>query len=420
MSSSESPESSKNSSDMARRLFPGWYVVASVFMVLSATSGLIFYGLAVYLDALTDEQGFSTTSVSLATSMFFVVGGVSGRVIAPLIERHDIRLVIGAGGLVSTLSLYLIGSVTSIVALYAVYLLMAIGFALVGLIPSTTLVTRWFHERRAFALAVASTGLSFGGLSYTIFASWLIDDRGLADAAPFLAGLFLVSVAIAMPGLWPWPATRGLTPFGEPPATDGPPEGIDYDTAISTRFFRIIVVGFILAMGAQVGALSQIAKLGTERIDRPAGALAVSAIALGSVFGRLAGGAVADRLPLMRFTVVLAIGQGTTLAGIAFADSRLSLAIVAFLFGTTVGNLLMLQPLLIASAFGILAYPRIFAIQQLLVTAGVAGGPLLLGFLRDQSSYRVSYLVAGGLSMLAAGVAAASGIRHPTPETVLD
>ena len=73
----ESPESSKNSSDMARRLFPGWYVVAPVFIVLSATSGLDFYGLAVYLDALTDEQGFSTTSVSLATSMFFVVGGVS-------------------------------------------------------------------------------------------------------------------------------------------------------------------------------------------------------------------------------------------------------------------------------------------------------------------------------------------------------
>ena len=64
-------------------------------------------------------------------------------------------------------------------ALYVVYVVMAIGFALVGLIPGTTLVTRWFHERRAFALAVASTGLSFGGLTYTIFASWLIDDRGL-------------------------------------------------------------------------------------------------------------------------------------------------------------------------------------------------------------------------------------------------
>ena len=403
---------------MAARLFPGWYVVGAVFLVLSATSGLIFYGLAIYLDALTDEQSFSTTNVSLATSVFFVVSGVAGRVIAPLIERHDIRIAMAAGGLLATVSLYLLGEVTSIVALYAVYVAMAIGFALVGLLPGTTLVTRWFHERRAFALAVASTGLSFGGLTYTIFASWLIDDRGLADAAPILSAVFFVSILVAFPGLWPSPASRGVAPFGEPPEHDGSADGLDYETAVATRFFRIVVVLFILAMGAQVGALSQIAKLGTERIDRPAGALAVSAIALGSVIGRLAGGAVADRLPLMRFTVALAIGQGVTLAGIAFADSRITLTIVAFVFGTTVGNLLMLQPLVIASAFGIGAYPRIFAIQQLLVTIGVAGGPLLLGFLRDQSSYRTSYLVAGALSVVAAGIAAASGIRHPTPATV--
>ena len=405
---------------MAIRPFPGWYVVAAVFLVLSATSGLIFYGLAIYLDALTDEQAFSTTSVSLATSVFFVVSGVAGRVIAPLIERHDIRIVMATGGALATASLYALGEVTSITALYGVYIAMAIGFALVGLLPGTTLVTRWFHERRALALAVASTGLSFGGLTYTIFASWLIDDRGLSDAAPILAGLFFVSVLVAMPGLWPSPATRGLRPLGELPTEGGAPDGLDYQTAIGTRFFRIIVVGFILAMGAQVGALSQIANLGTERIDRPAGALAVSAIALGSVLGRLAGGAVADRLPLMRFTIVLAIAQGTTLVGIAVADSRVALTIVAFLFGTTVGNLLMLQPLVVASAFGISAYPRIFAIQQLLVTIGVAGGPLLLGFRRDQSSYRVSYVVAGGLSVVAAAALSTSGVRHPTPTTVID
>ena len=75
---------------------------------------------------------------------------------------------------------------------------------------------------------------------------------------------------------------------------------------------------------------------------------------------------------------------------------------------------------MVASAFGITAYPRIFAIQQLLVTIGVAGGPLLLGFLRDQSSYRVSYVVAGGLSVIAAAVLTTSGVRHPTPTTVRD
>ena len=48
---------------MAARIFPGWWVVAAVFIVLSAASGLIFYGLAVYLDALTDEQPFSRCSL---------------------------------------------------------------------------------------------------------------------------------------------------------------------------------------------------------------------------------------------------------------------------------------------------------------------------------------------------------------------
>ncbi|MEM8707384.1 MAG: MFS transporter [Actinomycetota bacterium] len=404
---------------MTRRVFPGWWVVAAVFLILSTTSGLIFYGLAVYLDALTDEQAFSTTSVSLATSVFFVIGGVMGRVIAPVIEARDIRLVIGTGGVLGGVSLTLLGSVDSVAELYGVYVVMAVGFAMAGLLPGTTLVTRWFHGRRALALAVASTGLSVGGLTYTQLAAWLIDDRGLSDAAPILGVVYVVSIAVALPWLVPSPAHRGLEPEGATDAATVDTDGIDYDTAIRSRFFVIVLAGFVLAMGAQVGGLSQIANLGSERIDSSTGALAVSAIAVGSVIGRLVGGSFADRLPLMTFTIVLAVVQGVTLAGVAFADSRVAIVIVAFCFGTTIGNLLMLQPLIIASAFGVAAYPRIFAFQQLVITAGVAGGPLLLGALRDASSYRASYLVAASLSFVAAMIMAASGTRRPTPATVL-
>ncbi|MDP7383116.1 MAG: hypothetical protein QF382_03480, partial [Acidimicrobiales bacterium] len=142
-------------------------------------------------------------------------------------------------------------------------------------------------------------------------------------------------------------------------------------------------------------------------------------IAVGSATGRLVGGFIADRLPLVTFTIVLAFVQGITLIGIAFADGRIALVVVAFCFGTTIGNLLMLQPLLIASAFGVTAYPRIFASQQLIITVGIAGGPLLLGALHDASSYRASYVVSGLLSMAAAAVMAASGTRRPSPASVV-
>lgn len=427
MSSSASPACSRSWCDpsprrrpLVTRPFAGWVVVSAVFVQLMTSSGLAFYGLAIYLDALTDEQAFSTTSVSLATSMFFVVSGVVGQLVARLLERHDVRLIVAAGGVVSSISLYLLGAVTSVTQLYAVYVLFAIGFALVGLIPATTLVTRWFQVRRATALSVASTGLSVGAFTLSAPASALIDDRGLADAAPVLALVYLVLTALVVPWLWPSPAQRGLYPDGRAPLPAATPiaEGIPYGQAIRTRFFAVLAAAFVLAMGAQVGGLSQIANLGSERVDRAAGAAAITALALGSVIGRLVGGVLADRLPLIRLAAVLSIGQGLALVGIGFADTRTNLIVIAFVFGTTVGNLLMLQPLITAAGFGVLAYPRIFALLSLIVTAGVAGGPFLLGFLRDQSSYQTSYLVAGALSFGAAAVFTATGVPRPTPETV--
>ena len=209
---------STTTSVTTNKRFAGWWVVGSVFVLFVANSGLTFYGLAIYLDALTDEQDFSTTSVSLATSMFFVVSGITGRLIASLIETHDIRWVIGAGAAISSGSLFALGSVDTIPKLYVVYAIFAIGFALCGIVPGTTLITRWFHTRRSVALSIASTGLSVGGLTLTKVASSLIDTRGLDNAAPILAVVLLLLVAITLPTMWPSPESRGTVPDGGTPA----------------------------------------------------------------------------------------------------------------------------------------------------------------------------------------------------------
>ena len=80
------------------------------------------------------------------------------------------------------------------------------------------------------------------------------------------------------------------------------------------------------------------------------------------------------------------------------------------LLGITVGNILMLQPLLIAERFGVRDYPRLFSRSQFVSTIGVAGGPLLLGVLHDRAGgYATSYVVAavcagaGALVMWVAG-----------------
>ena len=390
-------------------------MVAGCFVVLTVTSGLGFYGLAVYLNAFSRERGWPVASISLATTLFFVVGGVLGLTIARIIARRDVRVVIVAGGVVGGVALAVLGRVDERWQLYLVYAVFAVGFAGAGLVPATTVVTRWYHQRRSVALSVASTGLSVGGILITPFAKWLIDREGLESATPILAIVWVVGIVpVALWLVRPDPGVLGWMPDGDRVSLTEPvaaATGVRFDDAVRTRFYVAVTVGYLLVLGSQVGAIQQLVKLVEERTDPDTAAVATIALAGMSVVARLAGGRIVPRLPMAGFTCGLAATQAVAMVADRLrrrAPSRLFAAIL--LFGATVGNILMLQPLLVAERFGVIDYPRIFSRSQFFTMFGVAGGPLLLGWLYDNAGgYRTSYLVAAGCSLVGAAVLAWGG-----------
>jgi MFS family permease len=115
-------------------------------------------------------------------------------------------------------------------------------------------------------------------------------------------------------------------------------------------------------------------------------------VAAGSICGRLVGGWVMSRVPLRPFAVVLLLVQGGMLGTLALAGHAAGLLIASAGFGITIGNILLLQSMLLAEAYGAQHYARIYSIGSMLATAGVAGGPLVLGVLHDLSGYRLAYL----------------------------
>ena len=122
------------------------------FLLLLVTgSGLAFYNLSVLLAALTTEKGFTLATASAAPSLFFLSGGLAGLGIALLIERFDIRISVIAGAGICACALIWIGRVSELWQLYAAFIVFGIGFSASGLLPSTTVVTRWFARRRAIA-----------------------------------------------------------------------------------------------------------------------------------------------------------------------------------------------------------------------------------------------------------------------------
>lgn len=394
--------------------FPGRMVIAGCFISLMTTSGLCFYGLAVYLNAFSNERGWSLSSISLATTIFFVSSGVLGLLVAKMIERIDARRVMVLGALVGAVALALLGQVHERWQLYLLYVVFAFGFASSGLIPATTVVTRWYQTGRAVALSVASTGLSVGGMILTPVAKWLSDEVGLGHASPVLAIIWLIgTVPVIVFMIKPEPQPLGWLPDGRRVAagsTPPPPSGEPYASAVRSRFFIAMAIAYVLMMGAQVGGLQQIVKLAEERTNPTAAAFATFVLAAMSVIARLAGGQMVHRLPMTALTVGLGLVQGASLVMMAFAHGTLALFGTIVVFGATVGNVLLMQSVLIGHRFGVRDYGRLFSMSQLTTVVGTAGGPFLLGWLYDLTgSYLVPYIVAGVLSMTGALVMSVAG-----------
>ncbi|MCG8506523.1 MAG: MFS transporter, partial [Sphingomonadales bacterium] len=148
-------------------MYYGWKIVWALLVVLTFSSGLSFYNHAIYLNALAANPAFTVESASTAVSLFFLTGGVTGLWVARSVQQYDARICICIGALISCLGLGSLAYVQTIPQLFAAYMFLGTGFSASALIPATTLVTRWFTQRRAMALSIASTGLSLGGVILT-------------------------------------------------------------------------------------------------------------------------------------------------------------------------------------------------------------------------------------------------------------
>lgn len=395
-------------------MYYGWWIVAGVFLVLTVSSGFGFYNLSVYINVLAAARGFSVTDVSVAVSLFFVVGGVAGMAVARLIERHDVRWVMLGGALMAGTALALVGFARSLWQLYLLFLVFGTGNAAVSIVPATTLVTRWFPgANRSIALSIASTGLSFGGIALTPLCARLLNEWGVAAAMPWFGAAFFLLVLPFV--LW---VVRSHPPAA-PQRLDGAAGAPDwsYRDAVRSRFFLLLTAGYVICMGSQVGGIAHLYNRAEQVADYRGAALAVQALTAMSILGRFAGGWLVTRVPIRQFTLGNLVGQGLGLALIATAGGTGQVLAGAAIFGSTVGNLLMLQPLWLAEAFGGPAYARIFSLANAVTVLGVAAGPVVLGAIYDAAGYRPGYLTAtlGSLAALVLIASAGAAPAQPLP-----
>lgn len=126
-----------------------------------------------------------------------------------------------------------------------------------------------------------------------------------------------------------------------------------------------------------------------------------------------------DRLSKRKLAAGYFAAQGLAVLLAAQTTNIVLLAFAAGVVGFTMGNVLALQPLLIAERFGLRSFGAVYGAVALLMQCSGAFGLLLIGVLADRTGgYGVPFTLTGGLGLLAAVLVLASGweYRHRSPQ----
>ncbi len=395
------------------RPFYGWYIVGVALIAQFVAVGTQTYSSTVFLKPMTADLGWTRSEFSAVQTVSTVVMGFVGFGIGMLIDKRGPRLLMMIGGLICGAALIATSQVHNLWEFYlARGVAQTIGNAMLGNLVVNVTVSKWFVARRGMAVAIASSGVSLGGVLMTPVVSWVAGTWGWREAWVFLGFLVWALIFPAAMVIRRTPEDHGLHPDGM-----SPEEAKRFTTAknrlsvaseiqwtrpeaIRTTTIWLIIAAYGIAnIGIGALLLHLVPFLSDHGWSRGEAASLYSIQAWVALVSKPMWGVLMDRFHprhLSAFGFAVAAVGVVAILGAARSDTWLPMAGAMALWGFGIGGAIPLQETVWANYFGRQHLGRIRSVALPFTIVFGAGGPLLAGELYDRSgTYTVAFLMFG-------------------------
>ncbi|MEO6033486.1 MAG: MFS transporter, partial [Burkholderiaceae bacterium] len=346
-----------------------WVVVWASFVCLAVIFG-VAYSFAAFFESFGTEFNAQRADVSLVFGLsgliYFVLGAGAGM----LADRFGPRVVCCTGMLCIAAALFatsLAGSMTTVYLAYGVGI--GIGIALVYT-PSIACVAPWFTQRRGFASGIASAGIGAGTVIVPLLAATAIGVLQWRDALRVLAlGVLLIGVGAA------FMLQRAPTAPGS-----GARPGATLAEALRSRRFWWLYLATVAASPTMFIPFAHVSAAARDLGIGEARAICLfGLIGIGSLVGRFAIGALADRLGRVFTLVLMQASMAASYLIWQGAAGYVALALFALWFGLSYGGIVSLLPAICMDMFGARAVSSIVGTLYTGAALGNLLGPVVAG-----------------------------------------
>ena len=403
--------------------FYGWtilFAAGSSMVVRNATASLT---LAVFIFPMSEDLGWSRTLIAGAASLGGLVATVASPLVGWALDRYGARAILTVSVLILGLSTVSLAWATVPVAFYLAYGLGRVIFSSPLNIGPSVVVSRWFVRRRGRATGILFLSHSLGMITFPLIAGLVIKYRGWEDAWAVLGVLvWILALGPVSMLVRQSPESVGLLPDGDPPqqtdegkeaaaAAEEPNWTLREAARTPTLWLLAMATGslFLLQSGTNIHQ-------GAYFLDQGLGVgISAASLSLNAVFtgvGSIFWGWLVDRVPV-RFTYAgVALMMAVALVLFPMADTTAEALVVASLFGTAVGGILVVPVVAYANYFGRCSLSVIRGVTEPFVSLGQAIGALFSGIIYDVTgSYKDAFLILAILGL--ATIAMLLATREP-------
>jgi MFS family permease len=361
--------------------YAGWRVVAVCFVMAAFAWALGFYGQAVYLAELQKLYGWPASTITAATTFFYLLSAALVVFVGDAIRALGPRLCLVIAVSCMAAAAALLSVVAAPWQLYGAYALMAFGWAGVTVAAISNTIGLWFDHRRGLALSLALNGASIGGVVGVPLLVYGIASLGFAATMQVAAAsMVLVLVPLIALGIGPLPAAAASsTTVGKP---ELPAREVRRRALRSLRFWTI-TAPFAMVLLAQVGFIVHQISYIAPLVGRASASIAVSLMTVMAVAGRVGLGMLIDRVDQRAASAVLFASQAAAIAAMLAWPNEIVLLTASAIFGLTVGNAITLPSIIVHHEFTRAEFGIVVSLGMAFTSVISALGPVLAGSLHD-------------------------------------
>ena len=381
-----------------------WTIVALGALMTCVALGAMF-SLAVFLDPLTRDTGWSRAGVSAAMTLNFIVMGAGAFGWGAVSDRYGTRVVVLIGAVLLGLALVLASRAQSLLQFQLTYGILIGLAASTFFAPMIALTTAWFDTQRSLAVSLVSAGMGVAPMTISPFARWLIttyDWRTAMLVIGFLAWVLLIPAAALV-------RNRPVSA-----AASGSMAGAVQDSGISSvpqalRSPQFIVLGltFFACCAAHSGPIFHMVSYAMACGIAPMAAVTIYSVeGLAGLGGRLLLGVAADRYGAKEILVIGLLTQALAIGSYPLIRELGEFYGLAVIFGTAYGGVMPLYAVIARDYFSQSIMGTVFGAATMLSSIGMSTGPLIGGWIFDSfGSYSWMFIASFALGLGAVAIA---------------